>query len=96
MVRIFLVLFGSLLFSLLYAQPEPEITKLKQHILFLSSETLAGRLAGSKGEKLAAEYLQKELQTMNLKATGNSMFFPFSYVYRSKRGYYSSNRRLPG
>lgn len=94
MVRIFLVLFGSLLFSLLYAQPEPEITKLKQHILFLSSETLAGRLAGSKGEKLAAEYLQKELQTMNLKAPGNSMFYPFSYVYRSKSSFGKSSDTL--
>ena len=84
MFRTLLILFSLLLFGFLHAQSEPEISKLKQHIHFLSSETLGGRLAGSNGEKLAAEYLQKELQAINLKAPGNSMFFPFNYIYRSK------------
>ncbi len=40
--------------------------KLKQHIQFLASDQLEGRLTGSTGEKLSAEYIEKEFKAAGL------------------------------
>lgn len=40
---------------------------LKKHITFLASDDLKGRLTGSKEEKIAADYLVKELKSLGLK-----------------------------
>lgn len=59
--------------------------QLKQHIQFLASDALEGRLTGSNGEKLSAEYIEKEfkaagLQPVQLNETGIPTYqhsFPF-------------------
>ena len=57
--------------------------KLKKHISYLSSDELEGRLTGSKGEKLAAEYAIKEFKSLGLKPYHKKSFLqPFSYKVR--------------
>ena len=57
--------------------------KLKKHISYLSSDELEGRLTGSKGEKLAAEYAIKEFKSLGLKPYNKKSFLqPFSYKVR--------------
>jgi hypothetical protein len=45
-----------------YAKP----TELKKHLSFLASDDLKGRLTGSKEEKVASDYIVKQLKTLKL------------------------------
>ena len=51
-----------------------------KHISYLSSDSLEGRLTGSKGEELAAGYIITELTQMNISALDSSYILPFSYI----------------
>jgi Tol biopolymer transport system component len=42
-------------------------SELKKHISYLASDELKGRLTGSKEEKIAADYLSKQLKSLGLK-----------------------------
>lgn len=55
----------------------PEITadEILQHINYLASDELEGRFTGSKGEKLAAEYIVKEFESYGLKPFFNDSYF---------------------
>ncbi len=67
--------------------PKKEISeiKLKQHIQFLAADALEGRLTGSAGEKISADYIEKEfkaagLQPVQIEENTNPSFqhsFPF-------------------
>ena len=46
--------------------PQVTVDELKQHISYLSSDELKGRLTGSEGDSLAAEYIRKELKKSGL------------------------------
>jgi Tol biopolymer transport system component len=57
---------------------------LKNHISYLASDELQGRLAGSKTEKKAAKYIQKEFKKLGLKTYQNNNYFQeFSYKYNT-------------
>lgn len=58
----------------------------RAHVEMLASGKLEGRLAGSPGEKLAAEYLVKELQRMGAKPLPGQADYrlPFSFTAGSK------------
>lgn len=57
---------------------------LKSHISYLASDELQGRLAGSKTEKKAAKYIQKEFKKLGLKPYQNNNYFQeFSYKYNA-------------
>jgi hypothetical protein len=60
----------------------------RAHVERLSSDALEGRLAGSPGEKLAADYLVKELQRIGAKPLpGHADYrMPFSFTAGSKDG----------
>ena len=59
-----------------------ETTKnLKQHITTLASDEFEGREAGTKGEKLAYEYIIKQYQSIGLEPKGSDAYlqpFPFT------------------
>ncbi|MEZ4853338.1 M20/M25/M40 family metallo-hydrolase [Flavobacterium sp.] len=56
---------------------------LKNHISYLSSDELEGRLTGSKGEKKASKYLAKEFKKLGLKPYNkNSFLQEFDYKIR--------------
>jgi len=60
----------------------------KRHVEMLAGDALEGRLAGSPGEKLAADYLVKELQRIGAKPLPASTDFqmPFDFTAGSKDG----------
>lgn len=54
--------------------------KLKSHISYLASDELGGRLAGSPNEKMAADYLSKQLKALGLKPyNGKNFIQKFDY-----------------
>lgn len=53
--------------------------QLKKHISYLASDKLQGRLAGSKGEKLAANYIENEFKKLGLKPYQKNYQQPFTY-----------------
>lgn len=55
---------------------------LKKHISYLASDELKGRLTGSKEEKLAAQYIEKEFKKLGLKPYHKSFQQPFTYNVR--------------
>jgi hypothetical protein len=65
------------------AQQSKGFQYIHQHITYLSSDSLEGRLVGSKGETLAADYLKEQLSAIGLKPYKNSYTHPFSYIHRS-------------
>jgi len=60
----------AIIFQSIFAQDisNPEITsaEIKEHITFLASDELKGRLTGSDECLLAAEYIEKEFQSAEL------------------------------
>jgi Tol biopolymer transport system component len=59
-----------------YTQP----TELKKHISFLASDNLKGRLTGSKEEKIASDYIIKQLKALKLQPfEKNNYLQEFSY-----------------
>ena len=50
--------------GLLLAAPiaPASVETLRKHVEFLASKDLAGRLTGTEGERLAAEYIERELE----------------------------------
>jgi aminopeptidase YwaD len=59
-----------------------EVTKeeLYNHISFLASDELAGRLTGTEGDSLAAEYIRKEFLTYGLEPLENDGFQRFGII----------------
>ena len=80
----FLPLILCFFFSLLgNAQVIDEI-RLKNHIYYLASDKLEGRLPGSEGETLAYTYIEKEFNSYGLVPKGENGYLQvFSYTYHS-------------
>jgi hypothetical protein len=58
-------------------------TLVRQHIAYLASDQLEGRAPGTKGEKLAQEYIVKAFKEYGLKPAGTKKFLqPFEYTER--------------
>lgn len=72
-------------FSSFYAQ-EIRLENLKKDVSFLASEALQGRLTGSEGEKLAAEYIAERFKSLGLQplAEDGSYFSTFDYLLKSR------------
>ena len=68
----FICLFSVYIFS--NAQ-EVEVKHLKKHIFFLASDKMKGRGTGSKQNKKAARYVEKEFKKYNLKPLGTNGFY---------------------
>lgn len=82
MLRFEIILFFSWLFVGLQAQPYVVNSNLMSHVNYLTSDSLGGRLTGSCGEKLAADYLVSKLKEFGLTTVNGTMTQSFSYVYR--------------
>ncbi len=57
--------------------------EIQTHIEYLASDKLAGREPGTKGEKLAYTYIQKEFKANGLKPSGNKGYLQ-SFTYKTK------------
>ncbi len=62
-----------------YAKP----TELKKHISFLASDALKGRMTGSKEEKVASDYLVKQLKALKLQPFEKDNYLQ-SFTYKVK------------
>lgn len=64
-----------------YKNPEIASKDIFDHIKYLASDKLEGRYTGSKGEKLAYEYIEKQFKSYGLKpAFGKSYIQPFKFI----------------
>ncbi len=81
MNRLLLACIITISFQPLFAQ-SLLLTQLKQHITYLAADELEGRQTGSKGERLAYEYISKYYQQLGLKPVGDNgtyiQAFPFT------------------
>jgi hypothetical protein len=66
----------------------PQTSSTRAHVETLASERLAGREAGSEGERLAAEYLASQLARIGARPLPgrSSMFLPFEFTAGSRDG----------
>lgn len=78
------------------------VQNLRNHVRYLASDELEGRLVGTKGEKLAYNYLEKQFKTLGIAPMGvkGSYLQPFSFTrigYNPKGTYISYVKRFkPG
>ncbi len=71
------------------------LENLKKSNTYLASDELKGRLAGSEGEKKAAEYLAKELKKLKIKPLdGKSFFQNFEYDVKLNPHSESSSEKI--
>jgi aminopeptidase YwaD len=61
------------------------ITNLQSHIGFLADDKLEGRRAGTKGEKLAGEYISNQFSSIGLSAKGTDGFYQPFEIYEGKQ-----------
>ncbi|WP_372769976.1 M20/M25/M40 family metallo-hydrolase [Lutibacter sp.] len=85
-MRPFLAIFLLLLFS---CKLHPEFTKnqipeMKEAIAYLASDALEGRLIGSEGEKLAADYISNRFKELGLSGIDNSEFYLQEFEVKPK------------
>jgi aminopeptidase YwaD len=57
------------------------IRNLKRHIYYLADDKLEGRLAGSKGEKLASSYIIEQYKKMSIAPMGNDGSFLQAFTF---------------
>lgn len=78
-----LVFLGLLLLFHVAAFCQARMEEVKRHITYLASDELEGRAPGTKGEKLAQEYIVAEFKNLKLKPLGTNEFRqPFDYTER--------------
>ncbi len=76
-----LVLFISLLGCKQDYTPE---NKIKEDVTFLADDNLEGRQTGTKGEKLAAEYIAKRFKSLGLEPKGTDGYFQ-DFTFKPKK-----------
>ena len=90
-MRILYVVFGLLLIGFsseaqkLKKADKAIVTNLQAHIGYLADDKLEGRRAGTNGEKLAREYIQKEFEKIGLRPVGNQQWFQAFDIYDGKQ-----------
>ena len=91
MKKMFLIV--VVLSGIIFAQNNnPEITakEIKDHITYLASDELEGRMTGTKQLYIAAEYLKKEFESYGLKPLFNGSYFQ-EYPFMEKLELSNSN-----
>jgi len=86
MKKYFILLLAFLIPSVIvpqknYSNPQIAAKDIYDHLKYIASDELEGRYTGSKGEKLAADYLEQQFKSYGLKpAFGNSFFQSFTFI----------------
>ncbi len=72
----------------IFAQSNADITaeELRQHVTYLASDALGGRLPGTGGDKLAGEYIAGEFEKAGLYLLGENGFQYFDVVTKVEAG----------
>jgi aminopeptidase YwaD len=58
--------------------------RLLDNLVFLTSKETEGRLSGSKGAKIAANYIAKELSNLGVKPAGEDGYFSYLDIYAAR------------
>ncbi len=76
------LLFSTVAFAQSTYSPAVKSSELKTKLSYLASDQLEGRMTGSKGAKLAAQYIVDEYNSLGLKTLANHKEFlwPFDFV----------------
>ncbi|MBP7398618.1 MAG: M28 family peptidase [Chitinophagales bacterium] len=69
-----------LILSSVFAQ-DKTVIELKEHITYLSDDKLEGRLTGSKGEMMAAEYIAADFKALGLTPFGDNKTYIQSFTF---------------
>lgn len=78
-----LYIFCGLLFLGKASFSQSQLEAVKKHITYLADDKLEGRAPGTKGEKMAQEYIISEFQKLKLKPAGTKGYLqPFTYTER--------------
>lgn len=64
-----------------YAQ-QFDVSKIRNHIKILSSDSLQGRGTGKEGEKMAAAYIQSQFKALKLKPKGDNKGYLQSFTFK--------------
>jgi hypothetical protein len=72
------------------------LDNLQRHIHFLADDRLQGRRAGSAGERIAAEYISKEFQALQLKPQGTQDYFQVFEINEGKEISTSTQLQIDG
>lgn len=62
-------------------KPEIDVTELRTKVTYLASDELEGRMTGSKGAKLAAEYAVSDFTKLGLQPAGSNKGFLSEFTY---------------
>ena len=82
---VFLIIISQPL-SYIYADKGIKMANLQKHIQYLASDSLRGRKPGSKGGKLAAEYIKREFKESGLDLMADGGFQYFEVITKVKAG----------
>ena len=66
----------------IYAQ-QVDVSKIRQHIKTLASDSMQGRPTGKEGERMAASYIQSEFKKLKLKTRGDENTFQQAFPFKS-------------
>ena len=66
----------------IYAQ-QVDVSKIRQHIKTLASDSMQGRPTGKEGERMAAAYIQSEFKKLKLKTRGDENTFQQAFPFKS-------------
>src|SRR5688572_28409397 len=72
--------------SVVLAAPPMEAAAILEHVRVLTSEKMAGRAAGSEGERLAAEYIATVLEAARIPPPASGRFQSFPLAPSRKGG----------
>lgn len=84
--KIFWLLLFNFFIQGIYAQVEITESEIKNHILFLTSEKVAGRYPGGKENKKVVKYIRKEFKKIGLKSFKKSYRQKFNALLRVEKG----------
>jgi aminopeptidase YwaD len=78
-----------LFFNTVWAQDEQLLKNVKHHILALANDSMEGRETGTKGEKMAYEYISSQFESIRLEKKGTKGYlqeFPFTKSVKAGNG----------
>jgi aminopeptidase YwaD len=82
----FILIAASICSPNLWAQPGITASELKEHVVFLSSDSLKGRKSGTKESEISARYIADQFKNYGLKLLGDNGFQYFKLNPEIKSG----------
>ncbi|MFZ2906165.1 MAG: M20/M25/M40 family metallo-hydrolase [Cyclobacteriaceae bacterium] len=73
----------SLIISYSVSAQQFDVEKIQEHIKTLSSDAMQGRGTGKEGERMAADYIQKQFKKLKLKPKGDNNTYLQAFTFKS-------------